>query len=106
MTAASDGDSDPTECVKGLPVSDNVDLIRDEIIRFVVEDLDWEGDRGDLTGPGAAELTSILDSSDLLELAGFLEDRYNIDVDDGEIVPANFESVKALSEFVHSKLAA
>jgi len=45
----------------------------------------------------------IVDSTSVLELVLFTEKTYSIPVDDAEITPDNFDSVKKLADFVRSK---
>jgi len=46
----------------------------------------------------------ILDSTNILELVMFVEEEFDITTEDNEIVPAYFDSVKNLSQFVRSKM--
>lgn len=48
--------------------------------------------------------TGILDSTGVLELIEFLEDRYQIVVEDSETVPENLGSIAGLTRYVTSKL--
>lgn len=48
--------------------------------------------------------TGIVDSMGMLELVVFVESDFEIEVQDVDLVPENFESVEALSKFVESKL--
>jgi acyl carrier protein len=45
----------------------------------------------------------IIDSTSVLELVLFTENTFGILVDDSEITPDNFDSVKKLADFVSSK---
>jgi len=45
----------------------------------------------------------ILDSTGVLELVTFVEDEFGIAVADDELVPANFDSIAALSAFITRK---
>jgi acyl carrier protein len=47
----------------------------------------------------------ILDSTGVLELVTFVENRFGISVQDDELVPANFDSLAALSAYVERKQA-
>ena len=49
--------------------------------------------------------TGIIDSTGVMELVSFLEEKFNIIVDDMEIVPENLESTNRITNFVRSKLA-
>jgi acyl carrier protein len=46
----------------------------------------------------------IVDSTGVLELVGFLQERYNIRISDDELVPDNLDSVDLASAFVQRKL--
>lgn len=45
----------------------------------------------------------IIDSMNVLELVMFVEEKFKIKVDDGDIVPDNFDSVSKLAEYISSK---
>ena len=45
----------------------------------------------------------IIDSTGVLELVTFIEDKYQITVDDSELVPDNLDSIERLVRFVQSK---
>jgi acyl carrier protein len=48
--------------------------------------------------------SGIIDSTRVLELILFLEERYQITLADEEIVPENLDSIQSLKIFVESKL--
>jgi acyl carrier protein len=77
--------------------------IETTVVRFVIDDLGWDGDPATLTGPECVRLPEVLDSQDLLELACFLEDTYEIQIEDSDITNRTFGSVQALGEFVAVK---
>jgi acyl carrier protein len=45
----------------------------------------------------------IVDSTSVLELVTFVEQAFNITVEDADIVPDNFDSVKNLADYVRRK---
>lgn len=45
----------------------------------------------------------IVDSTSILELVMFIEENFSISVDDAEITPDNFDSVKKLANYVRGK---
>jgi acyl carrier protein len=65
-----------------------------------------------LFGQGAESLSSsqsflagaIVDSTGVLEIVMFLEERYGIKVNDDELVPDNLDSVNQIADFVARKL--
>ena len=48
----------------------------------------------------------IIDSTGVLELVTFLEDKYQIKIEDEELVPANLDSLSGITCFVEAKRAA
>jgi len=47
----------------------------------------------------------IVDSVGVMDLVSFVEDNFNVEVDDQEIVPDNFDSVNKLAQYVRGKQA-
>ena len=45
----------------------------------------------------------IVDSTGVLELVSFIEDKFGIAIDDAEMVPQNLDSVDSISSFVNRK---
>jgi acyl carrier protein len=78
--------------------------LRGEIRRFIIDVLGY----GDVSVIDSDEDSLIdrrlIDSTDILELIVFLENRFEIRVEDEEVVPENFDSVSRLYEFVTAKL--
>ena len=60
--------------------------------------LDHVGDDDPLLDSG------IIDSMSILQLVGFLESEFNIEVDDDEILPEHFETMASITAFVSKKL--
>lgn len=48
----------------------------------------------------------IIDSTGVLELVSFVEERFGIEVNDDELTPDNFDSVNKLNEYVRKKQGA
>jgi acyl carrier protein len=65
------------------------------------------GENGDsLTDTRSFLETGIIDSTGVLELVAFLEQRFGIAVADRELLPENLDSVENVSRFVAGKLQA
>lgn len=45
----------------------------------------------------------IIDSTGVLELLEFIEEQFDIGVEDEEIIPDNLDSIKKLTKFIHKK---
>ncbi len=74
-------------------------VINDYISREIVQDptvLPLSNDTSLLTG-------GILDSLSLLRLVVFLQDRFQLTVDDTELLPENFDSVDAICAYLRAR---
>lgn len=75
-------------------------------IRLFIVDRFLFGQNGDTLKDDESFLdTGIIDSTGVLELVAFLEQRYDIAIEDDELVPDNLDSVEKASRFVQRKLA-
>ncbi len=45
----------------------------------------------------------VIDSLGILQLVSFVEDKFNIQIDDEDVVLENFQSIAALNNFLSSK---
>lgn len=79
--------------------------ISEEIHDFVVENYLFGMEDTPLSEDTSFLDTGIIDSTGVLELISFLERRFDIEVADEEIIPANLDSVGRLSSFVGRKVA-
>jgi acyl carrier protein len=74
-----------------------------DIEQFIVSEL-AQGRGITALDPGDNLLTKgIVDSHGVMELVGFLEERYGISVDDADLTPENFENVTSIEAFVGRK---
>jgi len=48
--------------------------------------------------------TGVVDSLGVMELVMFVEERFGIDVQDRDVVPANFDSISRLAAFIRSRM--
>ena len=79
-------------------------MTTDETLRgFILTELQWKGSPADLTDDFSLIDGKVLDSLGMIQMVSFLEDEFNIHVNDEEIVPRNFETLGALSTFVDRK---
>ncbi|MGH2865256.1 MAG: acyl carrier protein [Solirubrobacteraceae bacterium] len=75
------------------------------IAHFIISNLDYGGTVADLVGSESVRLTEAIDSTDLLELATFIEDDFGVQIEDAEIVPENFATVADLVALLREKAA-
>lgn len=77
--------------------------VNSEVRDFIIENFlfgDTVQDLGDDISLIEAE---IVDSTGILELVGFVEKTFEIEIADADIVPANFDSIGRISAFVDSR---
>jgi acyl carrier protein len=75
------------------------------IEKYIVEEI-MLADRNTKIDPDESLIDSgILDSLALLRFINFLEDQFDIMVDDIEVLPDNFQSINTAASFVSTKLA-
>ncbi len=73
-----------------------------EIIEFLYDDsLKDEFDNLDYDD-SLLEL-GIIDSVKMLDLINFIENKFNIQVDDDDLFPENFDSINAIVNYIQSK---
>jgi acyl carrier protein len=78
---------------------------RATIRTFIIENFLF-GDAASMPDDKASLLESgVLDSTGVLELVGFIEQTWDFEMADEEIVPANLDSVLKIAAFVMSKQA-
>lgn len=83
-----------------------VESIASEIKAFIVENFMF-GQGSDTLTPSQSLLESgVIDSTGLLELVSFIEQRYGVTVADRELVPENLDSVDHVSRYVVRKVEA
>lgn len=79
--------------------------MEERILEFIVGTFAVDGRETDLTSDTPLIETGIIDSMGVVELVEFLEDEFDIEVDDEEIVPENVNSIGALVHFTERKQA-
>jgi acyl carrier protein len=79
-----------------------MDRLRSEIREFIAKNF-YLPDPTALCNEASLMELGIVDSTGVLEVIGFLEDTYDIRVDDEETVPDNLDSVEHLASFVKRK---
>jgi acyl carrier protein len=81
------------------------ELYASEIRSFIVSNFLFG--QGEGPSPDQSFLESgIIDSTGILELVAFVEQRYGIAVGDRELVPENLDSLQNISRFVARKMQA
>lgn len=79
---------------------------RRQVIRSFIAQNYYVADAAEISDEESLLGRGILDSTGVLELVSFLEDRFGVAVDDAEIVPANLDSIDRIDLFLERKTAA
>ncbi len=74
-----------------------------KVREFIVENFLF-GDGDALRDDASFMEEGIIDSTGILELVFFLEESFNISVEDHELVPGNMDSLRSIAEFLTRKL--
>jgi len=69
---------------------------------FIAREIRYDYDQPEV-GQDESLLEGTLDSTDILRLVFFVEERFGLRVADDELVPENFDSVRRLAAFVERK---
>jgi acyl carrier protein len=89
--------------IKGVTQMDIKDINKE--IKKYVKDRFMNGDANKLTDDKSLFETGIIDSLGVLHLVSFMEQKFNIEVADEEMVPENFETINKLVIFTREKMA-
>jgi acyl carrier protein len=76
---------------------------KQELNAFVLENFLFGCATARLSGDDSFLEKGIIDSTGILELVAFVEGRYQIKVEDRELVPDNLDSINRLVDFVRRK---
>ena len=83
-----------------------MDQIATEVRSFIVSNFLFGQDTGALSPEQSFLETGIVDSTGMLELVAFVEERYGISIGDRELVPENLDSLTNISQFISRKVGA
>ncbi len=79
----------------------HIDMVRE----FIVENFLF-GDGQQLQDDTSFMESGIIDSTGILELITFLEEKYEIKIEDDELIPENLDNLQNVSRFVDRKVDA
>jgi acyl carrier protein len=87
-----------------MPVTLDTNTIEQNIREFIVSNFLFGVDDGSLKREDSFLQNGVIDSTGVLELVGFLEQSYKIEVSDHELVPVNLDSIQNVAAYVSRKL--
>jgi acyl carrier protein len=77
--------------------------VKQEVGDFIASELSLGRDTGTLSPDDDLLAKGLVDSHGVMELVGFIEERYGIAVADEDLTPENFQSLGKIEEFVERK---
>ena len=79
------------------------ETLKKEIREFIVETFLFGDDSEGFTDTDSFMQKGIVDSTGILEVTGFVEEKYDFTIENEEMTPANLDSVDNLSNFISRK---
>jgi acyl carrier protein len=80
-----------------------MEQIRESLKKFILDNILFEDDENAVKYDDSFMQKGIIDSTGILEIVNFIEDEYEISVDDDELVPENLDSINNLARFIERK---
>lgn len=72
--------------------------LRENLIEFLIENYHIDSD--DFTKDTSLVTSGIIDSMGIIELVSFIEETYDIVIDDEQITTENFENIRNIVKFI------
>lgn len=79
--------------------------IETQIKQFVLDNFLFGGSLDDIDAEASLMKTGVIDSLGVLQLISFAEETFGITIEDEEVVPDNFDSVRNLAGYLREKLS-
>jgi acyl carrier protein len=81
------------------------ETIEQEVRQFLRDNFPLSADGVVLGADDSLIEVGIIDSTGVLELIGFIEERYEVVIADEEVLPENLDSIASITRFVGEKTA-
>jgi len=85
-------------------VVEATDPVADRVRRYIFEEL-RPGRGTDLSDDDSLLDAGVLDSLAVFQVAGFIEDELGVEIDDEDLLPQNFSTIRTIAHLVESKSA-
>jgi acyl carrier protein len=79
--------------------------IEREVREFIAVNFPLSNEEFSLKPEDSLIEVGVIDSTGVLELIGFIEEHYGLEVQDAEVLPENLDSIENITRFVFRKLA-
>ncbi len=74
-----------------------------EVREYVIENFLLGEEADELSDSESFLESGLIDSTGILELIAFLEETYDVEIEDEEMIPENLDSVQRVARFIASK---
>jgi acyl carrier protein len=81
----------------------NAEIIKDQVKKFIVQNFLFGQEEAEINADDSFLESGIIDSTGILELVTFIEETYEIQIADEEMLPENLDSLNNVSKFVIKK---
>ncbi len=78
--------------------------LKREIRDFVIENYCFNR-QGNLGDDDSFMESGIIDSTGILQLVSFAEEKYSIEIESEELIPENLDSISSLTQFLSKKIS-
>jgi acyl carrier protein len=78
--------------------------IRSRVHEYLVENFLFGGEGAEIGDDDSFLESGLIDSTGILELIQFLEETFDMVVDDEDMIPENLDSIQRVTKYVGSKL--
>ncbi len=78
-------------------------VAKDKVREFILDNFMFGASSQDLDNNASFLDTGIIDSTGVMELIGFLEEEFEITIEDTELIPDNLDSVNRVARFLEGK---
>lgn len=78
--------------------------VKSALEKYIVDEIMMANDDTKIDPDESLISNGTLDSLGLLRLIAFIEEQFDVEVEDGEVVPDNFQSLNVMESFLAGKL--
>jgi len=80
------------------------DDVEADLRRFIADNFPLGGEAAQLDGEQSLVEAGVIDSTGVLELIGYVEETYGLEVPDADLLPENFDSLANVASYVGRRL--
>lgn len=79
---------------------------REMIREFILSDLVTDGKGETIQDDDSLIASGVIDSMGIINLLGFVEEKFSIEISSDELLPENFETLSTITDLVNRKINA